>query len=331
MNNKCYFSIIIPVYKVQNYLRQCIDSVLAQTFTDFEIILVDDGSPDECPQICDEYAAKDSRIAVIHKKNGGLSSARNAGMKKAQGKYIIFLDSDDYWSSMTALKEIYNLANSLDYDIITIKYTKYYEQTGQYDVNTDPFAEDDFADNKYTNRLSQLIKRQLYDTCAWNKVFKRQLMENADLYFTEGIISEDLDWAARLSLIGSSIGVVLNPIHVYRKGRPGAITSSWKLKTLVDIKGSILRCLSYPELEKKSEIFKKAYYSYLAYQYVIWMAGSVVVKGNEKKPLINEMYNLRWLLEYDLNKKVQLVRTVNSLFGIRITRLLLGIYLGRKM
>ena len=90
MNNKCYFSIIIPVYKVQNYLRQCIDSVLAQTFTDFEIILVDDGSPDECPQICDEYAAKDSRIAVIHKKNGGLSSARNTGMKKAQGKYIIF-------------------------------------------------------------------------------------------------------------------------------------------------------------------------------------------------------------------------------------------------
>ena len=331
MNNKCYFSIIIPVYKVQNYLRQCIDSVLEQTFTDFEIILVDDGSPDECPKICDEYAAKDSRVAVIHKENGGLSSARNAGMRHAQGRYIIFLDSDDFWSSMTALDEIYSTATAFNYDIIVIKYTKYYEQTEQYDAVVDHFCEDDFSGTQYLERLSQLIERQLYDTCAWNKVFKRQMMETADLYFTEGIISEDLDWAARLSLSATSVGIIENPIHVYRKGRPGAITSSWKLKTLFDIKDSILRCLAYPELGNQSESFKKAYYSYLAYQYVIWLAGSVIVKDKAKKPLIKEMYKMRWLLQYDLNNKVRLVRMVNGLVGIRMTRLLLGVYLGRKM
>lgn len=89
-------SVIVPVYKVEKYIHRCVDSILAQTFTDFELILVDDGSPDNCGAICDEYAARDPRIHVIHKKNGGLSSARNAGLDIAQGEYIMFCDSDDY-------------------------------------------------------------------------------------------------------------------------------------------------------------------------------------------------------------------------------------------
>lgn len=89
-------SIIVPVYNVEVYLRKCVDSILAQTFTDFELILVDDGSPDGCPAICDEYAEKDQRVRVIHKENGGISSARNAGLDVAQGDYIGFVDSDDY-------------------------------------------------------------------------------------------------------------------------------------------------------------------------------------------------------------------------------------------
>lgn len=95
----CYnlsISILVPVYKVEKYLSRCIESVLAQDFMDWELILVDDGSPDSCPQICDEYAQKDARIRVVHKENGGLPSARLAGFKEARGKYIIFLDSDDY-------------------------------------------------------------------------------------------------------------------------------------------------------------------------------------------------------------------------------------------
>ena len=89
-------SVIVPVYKVEPYLRRCVDSIIAQTFTDFELILVDDGSPDNCGAMCDEYAAKDSRIHVIHKENGGLSSARNAGMESASGEYVLFLDGDDH-------------------------------------------------------------------------------------------------------------------------------------------------------------------------------------------------------------------------------------------
>lgn len=93
-------SVIVPVYKVEPYLRRCVDSILAQTFADFELILVDDGSPDNCGAICDEYAQKDSRVRVVHKENGGLSSARNAGLDMAVGSYILFADSDDYVSPL---------------------------------------------------------------------------------------------------------------------------------------------------------------------------------------------------------------------------------------
>lgn len=90
------FSIIVPIYKVEKYLHKCVNSLVNQTYKDIEIVLVDDGSPDNCPQICDEYAAKDKRINVIHKKNGGLSDARNVGLENCTGKYILFVDSDDY-------------------------------------------------------------------------------------------------------------------------------------------------------------------------------------------------------------------------------------------
>ena len=89
-------SVIVPVYRVENYLRTCIDSILAQTYSDLEVILVDDGSPDGCPAICDEYAKQDARVRVIHQKNAGLSAARNAGLDLCQGEYITFIDSDDF-------------------------------------------------------------------------------------------------------------------------------------------------------------------------------------------------------------------------------------------
>ena len=100
------FSIIIPVYRTEKFLHKCIDSVLSQTYPNFELILVEDGSPDNCPQICEEYAKRDDRIRVIHKSNGGAASARNVGIRVAHGDYIMFMDSDDYWNNSTALQSI---------------------------------------------------------------------------------------------------------------------------------------------------------------------------------------------------------------------------------
>ena len=101
-------SVIVPIYNTEKYLARCIESILCQTYTNLEIILVDDGSPDSCPRICDEYAEKDERIKVIHKPNGGLSDARNSGLKIANGEYVIFLDSDDYYNNTKFLQDIHD-------------------------------------------------------------------------------------------------------------------------------------------------------------------------------------------------------------------------------
>ena len=119
-------SVIVPVYKVEKYLNRCVDSILSQTFTDFELILVDDGSPDKCGEICEEYANKDSRIHVIHQKNGGLSAARNTGIDWANAnsnsKWITFIDSDD-WVHHEYLKQLLETANARNVDICVCNYT----------------------------------------------------------------------------------------------------------------------------------------------------------------------------------------------------------------
>lgn len=136
----CEISIIVPVYKVEPYLRKCLDSILAQTFTNFEVILVDDGSPDNSGKICDEYAIKDSRVRVIHKENGGLSSARNAGIDIAQGKYLGFVDSDDY------------IAEDM-YEVL-------YENLKFYDADISSVEIIPFRDDKYENTSKE--KKKFY-------------------------------------------------------------------------------------------------------------------------------------------------------------------------
>ena len=110
-------SVIVPIFRIEKYLPKCIDSLLNQTFSDFELILVDDGSPDNCPKICDDYAKTDSRIKVIHKKNGGLVSARKEGLKNAAGTYITFVDGDD-WVDEFYLDILFNLAELNDADLV---------------------------------------------------------------------------------------------------------------------------------------------------------------------------------------------------------------------
>ena len=124
-----FFSAILPVYNVEKYLEECVESFLRQTFSDFEVILVDDGSKDSSPAICDEYAKNDSRVKVIHKENGGQSTARNVGLEKAEGQYIVYLDSDDFITSDTFFEDIYNKIQETDSDIVLYKYSKFFDDT----------------------------------------------------------------------------------------------------------------------------------------------------------------------------------------------------------
>ena len=128
-------SVIVPIYNVEKYLERCVESIINQTYKNLEIILVDDGSPDNCPQMCDDYAKKDSRIKVVHKKNGGLSDARNAGMKVATGEYVSFIDSDDY-ISLDFYETLLETIVDNDSDIVECSVVKFYEN-GKFDEYSD--------------------------------------------------------------------------------------------------------------------------------------------------------------------------------------------------
>ena len=135
LNEKPFFSIIVPIYKVEQYLEKCINSILVQTLYRFELVLVDDGSPDNCGKICDVFAAKDNRIRVVHKKNGGLSSARNAGIDVCVGSYVIFIDSDDFWDDENALRKIYSNLLESNAELLVFPAKRYYEKNDTYTIN----------------------------------------------------------------------------------------------------------------------------------------------------------------------------------------------------
>ena len=164
-------SIIVPVYKVEKYLRRCVDSIINQTYKNLEIILVDDGSPDNCPAICDEYAKKDNRIKVIHKENGGVSSARNEGLKNATGDFICFVDSDDYVDNNYVEKLLNGFSD--DVDIVISMYRVIDNESRE--TKTHRFVDEVktvFIDENFDFRIMNC------NCSVWGKLFKKDLLSN---------------------------------------------------------------------------------------------------------------------------------------------------------
>ena len=181
-------SIIVPIYKVENYLKRCIDSILNQTYTNLEIILVDDGSPDNCGIICDEYAKQDCRVKVIHKKNGGLSDARNCGIKVSTGEYLIFVDSDDY-----ILKNMCEtlLKNALENnaDIVSCNFKEVY-LNGQEKINKQSQNQQISIVSNAEAIYRYFVKNDLDMNVVWNKIYKKSLLENIK-YPSGNFVGED--------------------------------------------------------------------------------------------------------------------------------------------
>lgn len=249
MNNSL-ISIIVPVYKVEPYLHKCVDSILAQTYQNLEIILVDDGSPDNCGAICDEYAAKDSRVKVIHKENGGLSDARNAGLDICTGEYIAFVDSDD-WIEPHMYQRLYELIQQFDADIAYGGISNDIEQDGQ----TYAQSVSDYGNTPFCEGKIDTMKRFFRTSCAaWDKLYKAHLF--AQIRFPVGEINEDE--AIILQLLDQCNTICFtNEIcyHYIKRINSGSITMApftvkdlaWKKHCVANL--SYVRQY-YPELEQ---------------------------------------------------------------------------------
>lgn len=180
-------SIIVPIYNVEQYLKRCVDSILAQTFKDFELILVDDGSPDSCPFICDEYARIDSRIKVIHKANGGLSDARNAGLEMATGNYIAFVDSDD-WIASDTYEYLYELIKKNEADVVSGSYVLTKNDDVKFsNLKSEIVIEGTSEILKFYFQQDKIHGKN--DFPVWIKLYRRDLFN--DIHFPDDKLYED--------------------------------------------------------------------------------------------------------------------------------------------
>lgn len=221
-------SVIVPIYQVEEFLPRCLDSILAQTYRDFELILVNDGTKDDCPRIMAEYAAKDSRIRQIHKENGGLSSARNAGMEIARGKYISFIDSDDYVDP-ALFADAVAAAERTDAELVVWNYRKAYDdeidqaylRIEDEAVDLDALGLQDYY-YKYWFPYKHGVE-------AWNRLYRRDLVEKNQLKFqlNHEILSEDTMFSAMYLMHTHKIAALSKPYYYYYMRR-GSIMNSPK-------------------------------------------------------------------------------------------------------
>jgi len=246
-------SIIIPMYNVEKYLRRCLDSVQNQTFPDWQAICVDDGSPDKSGAIAEEYAKRDKRFIVLHKENGGLSDARNFGMPKATGEYIMFLDSDDFIHPQT-MEIVYELAKKNKSDIVSFTYDRFYRPQlmvyhklglntdnvvplgikKRYDVDkiktltTDDIFEyaTDSAHNAFNKNRRFLVKH-----CqVWKNLYRRDLI--CDIEFIKGILFEDFPWWSRVMLRNPRVTIAPLPLYYYIPNFGGIVLSAKQLRIM---------------------------------------------------------------------------------------------------
>jgi glycosyltransferase involved in cell wall biosynthesis len=227
------FSIIVPVYNVEKYLSKCIDSVLAQTFIDFECILINDGSTDESPLICDKYSLLDNRIKVIHKENGGLSDARNTGILNSTGEYIVLLDSDDILSNNKALLNLVNIIKKTNAKIVFNGiYTTFSNNEDEFDS-----SEQFFGDGEYYNPVTFyhiIMNNDKIILAGWLFIVQRDFLLKNNLFFKRGILHEDELWIPFVICYADTITINHNPFYSYRKNRENSIMSELNPKMLID-------------------------------------------------------------------------------------------------
>ena len=245
-------SIVIPVYKVEAYLARCVDSVLSQTIQNLQIVIVDDGSPDNCPQMCDDYAELDSRIQVIHKENGGLASARNAGMAVAVGKWLFFLDSDD-WLEPDGLESLVRIGEEQQVDFIRYRAIR----SGWPGMEEHaPCMVEPVRELRHGYYSRQQILQEVYPRLittpqlsmgavvgAWGSLYNLDFLNNNHLRFYEEVkFSEDLVFSARVVRAAKSFFFVDTPGVYHYSYNPNSISKSFRAGRWDSCKGLIYTC-----------------------------------------------------------------------------------------
>lgn len=322
-------SFIIPVYNVEKYLEQCVTSVLSQTYRNIEVILVDDGSPDNCPSMCDKFEEQDMRVKVIHKPNGGLSDARNVGLQHATGDYVVFIDSDDYWANIDDLERLVKeVIKTPECDFIGFNCSYYYEESGK----VIPWVKynDDILKTVHTIKcIDNLVVSGTFPMSACMKIIKRDCLQGK-IEFIKGIYSEDIPWFIELLKRSNKCRFVNQYIYMYRKGVSTSISSSFSYKKYSDLFRLLRDGVEINKKDCEGQV-RDALYSFWAYQLCILRAMTGFMDQEQRKEELMELYKYNWLFEYRLHPKVRKVALVQKYLGRKITDYILHQYLKTRL
>ncbi len=290
MEYKDKISIIVPVYKVEEFLDECVQSILHQTYRNFELVLVDDGSPDCCGKMCDAYQKKDSRIKVIHKENGGLSDARNAGLKSVNGEYITFIDSDDMVAEKY-LECMYMASKMYGADIVQGEFTDNRDKIGTNTKKTTVVYTREEA-------LEQLLKMKVVEVTAWGKLYRRECF--TDVEYPKGRINEDNLTTYKNIWKSNKIVCIPDYIYFYRENMSSIMRSSFSARRF--------EILSFSEEIKKFLADDANRYKnlieYSQMRIAVRLINECIIAGEDSK-LENEIIKARNIVtEYNPDKDV---------------------------
>lgn len=274
---KDLISVIIPIYNVELYLEKCIDSIINQTYKHIEIILVNDGSPDNCGEICEKYKELDSRIKVVHKKNGGLSDARNAGLEVATGKYVVFIDSDDYVEK-DLIEESYKVIDENNLDLVSFDYRKV-DENGEIIEESILGLEDNIYDLNELG-LNEYIIKKIYTyehgVEAWHKMYKMSIIKDNNLKFTYNdlIFAEDLLFNLSYLVNVKKCATISQTYYNYLI-RETSIMGKPKKDLFIRYRNL------FQTLEKYWKRFDDNVVKVIPLGYFIWLIGTIKIKLNE--------------------------------------------------
>lgn len=257
------FSVIIPAHNAQRYVQQCVRSVLAQTYRDLEVIVVDDGSTDHTPAVLEALPGEDHRVTVLRTANGGVARARNLGVDHATGQYITFVDADDYWDDINALAGLAAIVETRTPDVINWGFKKLFQRTGR--IDTPPSPGTDLPAGK-GELLDALLRAGQFVPSAWSKAIRRHLFTTHDLTFEPDVQSEDLEWVARVARFAATIVHYDNPFYVYRQTK-GSRSKTFREEYVHDTISHFIACREHA-LAADDPPLKQALLTYAAERYV---------------------------------------------------------------
>lgn len=313
------FSIIIPIYNSEEYLSQCIDSVIAQIFQNIEIILVNDGSPDNSKTICEEYVKQYSFVKLIHKDNGGIADARNVGVLSSTGDYILFMDADDYWEGdfLGELAEFICKNNNPDY--ILYKYKYYYQKKKIFKDNEIIVHKDELENKSGISWIKMLLaNNKNFNWFPWMGLVKRSFILDNNLFFEKGRNYEDMLWTPQVFLKAQSIDYFNKEIYIYRLERKGQVISEFSceiLEDLVYISNYWFENIEKLELDRNLKI---RMLDSLTTMYFVSVWFLDFLKQNEKKHIILLLKDNNHLLKYGESLERKMTRILCRLIGFNL-------------